>query len=131
MNTRQCSTCTYFSPGSPGFLPGSEAFTGRCLHPSRQLPCEPQPWVRNRELPCRLKWDDDLWEPCGFEEDQLLDIRSLDPDEPGSGFNGSPRNILQRLLIMSDLPPAPAIRDEWIGAAIGTDLLHLLWLRRR
>jgi hypothetical protein len=102
-------------------MPGAQYFTGRCLHPARQLPCDPQPWVRHRELACRLEWDRDLWEASGIEDDQLLDIRTLDPEEPGPGSNGSVRNILQRLLILSDLPLSPTVREVLIDQELNPE----------
>jgi hypothetical protein len=63
--------------------------------------------VRDRELACRLGWDDDLWEPGSASEDWLIDIRIIDPDDP----NPFPprRNLLQRLLVLPDsaLPADP------------------------
>jgi hypothetical protein len=117
--------------------------------------------VRERELPCRLEWDHDLFEEDDLGDDRVIDVRTLDPDKPGPGSNGTPRNVLQRLIILSDLPVAPAVRDEWMGREIGreplpdsiefvaaerqaldtadnasdwlirADLLHHLWRRRR
>ncbi len=76
--------------------------------------------MRERELPCRLKWDEDLFELRNRGDDRLLDVRTLDPDGPRSGPIGSPRNVLQRLLILSDLPTTPAIREELINQELAS-----------
>jgi hypothetical protein len=97
---RQCCSCVWFHEGA-------RSFEGRCLHPARQLPYDPQPWVRHRELACRLDWDHDLWEPGDVSEDWLIDIRIIDPDDPNPF---SPRrDLLQRLLVLpgSALPADP------------------------
>jgi hypothetical protein len=90
VNARRCDTCAFY-------VPGATRFTGRCLHPARQLPVGFQPWVRDRELPCRLTWDRDLWEARSQADDRVIAIRVADPD-------GAPAAAPRRVPV-EDAPP--------------------------
>lgn len=68
-----CASCFFFREGD-------RPFTGRCLHPGRQLPVDPQPLVRGRELACRSSWDQHSWFPKHFEPtDRILHVRVAEP----------------------------------------------------
>jgi hypothetical protein len=43
-----------------------------------------------------------------------------DPDNDGGGWSRPPRNMLERLIILPDLPLAPHFQDLLIGEEIGT-----------
>lgn len=79
--------------------------------------------MRGRELPCRLEWDRDLWKQDEGDDDQVLDVRMLDPRRPRPGPNGPTRNLLQCLLILSDRHSLPELREDWdwVGLEIGRD----------
>ncbi|MER3437871.1 MAG: hypothetical protein C4346_09945 [Chloroflexota bacterium] len=57
---RCCATCRFHREGE-------SACTGVCEHPCRQPRAGVTPFVRDRELPCRRGWGDDLWEPRSDE----------------------------------------------------------------
>jgi hypothetical protein len=80
------------------------------------LPYDPQPWVRDRELACRLDWDHDLWEPNGAAEDWLIDIRIIDPDDPTSFPR---RSLLERLLVL----PGSALPTDPYEVLIGEEIV--------
>ena len=84
MERPTCANCFFFREGD-------RPFAGRCSHPALQLPVEPQPLIRGRELACRTSWDQHNWLPKHFEPtDRVLNVRVADtrrtPDDaPATG----------------------------------------------
>jgi hypothetical protein len=73
--------------------------------------------VRDRELACRLDWDRDLWEPGDATEDWLIDIRTINPDDPN--FMPPRRNLLQRLLVL----PSSTVPTDPYEVLIGEEIV--------
>jgi hypothetical protein len=67
-----CANCFFYREGD-------RPFAGRCVHPGQQLPVDPQPLIRGRELACRTSWDQHSWMPRHFEPtDRVLHVRLAD-----------------------------------------------------
>lgn len=95
---RCCATCRFHREGVTGT-------TGTCKHPDRQPIVGLTPFVRDLELPCRMGWGSDLWEPRDPDE-QLPFVVGLrvwgpfpDDDTP---LDNLPGDLLSFLLRSAD-----------------------------
>jgi hypothetical protein len=60
---RCCGTCRFYRAGE-------RPFTGWCAHPARKPETDVTPWLRARELACRVGWSLDLWVERPPDEDE-------------------------------------------------------------
>jgi len=83
---RCCATCFHYRRG------GSPC-TGRCAHPGRRLPTDVDPYVRDREIACRMSWGVDLWEEAG-----VVELRIWGPFPDDAAPDDLPGDLLEYLL---------------------------------
>jgi len=106
-----CANCFFFREGDT-------PFTGRCLHPAQQLPLDPQPLVRGRELRCRDSWDHHNWIPKQFEAtDRIIHVRIARTPQPPAARTPQPTPVRARYCSTEVQVPLEITIDESTLAA--------------